>query len=238
MIKFERKNTEKAKNAIESLQDAKRRKSTYNTPEVNAALMEMFYGKCYICENKEATSYQIEHLIPHRENIDLKYDWSNLLWSCAHCNNTKLGKYGPILDCTENDIDDLIEFRKTGYFGTDERLEFKALSTDEAVLNTVQLLYDVYYGTTPQKKVEAKVIRKKLRKELHDFKDNVREYQDAEGEDKEDLLFLIKRELKASSAFTAFKRWLIRDNKEYYPELAGLLNFGEQNKQGKFKNSP
>ena len=56
------------------------------------------------------------------------------------------------------------------------------------------------------------------------FKDSVREYQEAEGEEKEDLLFLIKKELKSSSAFTAFKRWLIRDNGEYYPELAVLLN--------------
>lgn len=223
MIKFERKDTQKAQCAIEALQNAKMRKSSYNTKEVNEALIEMFYGKCYICENKEATSYQIEHLTSHHENIDLKYDWNNLLWSCAHCNNTKLDKYEPILDCTKKDVDELIAFRKTGYFGTDEQLQFEALSTEEEVLNTIQLLQDVYYGTTPQKKIEAKVIRKKLRKELHDFKDSVREYQEAEGEEKEDLLFLIKKELKSSSAFTAFKRWLIRDNGEYYPELAVLL---------------
>ena len=75
----------------------------------------------------------------------------------------------------------MIAFRKTGYFGTDEQLQFEA------------------------------------------FKDSVREYQEAEGEEKEDLLFWIKKELKSSSAFTAFKRWLIRDNGEYYPELAVLL---------------
>lgn len=223
MIKIERKNTDKTQRAIQSLQDAKNRKSTYNTKEVNDALIEMFYGKCYICENKEATSYQIEHLIPHRENIDLKYDWNNLLWSCAHCNNTKLGKYEPVLDCTKKDVDQLIAFRKIGYFGTDEQLQFEPLNAEKEVLNTVQLLHDVYYGTTPQKKVEAKIIRKRLRDELHNFKDNVREYYESEGEDKEDMLFLIKKELKVSSAFTAFKRWLIKDNKAYYPELAELL---------------
>lgn len=203
---------------------AKQKESTYNTLEVNDALNEMFFGKCYICENKEATSCQIEHLIPHRGNIDLKYDWNNLLWSCAHCNNIKLGKYDPILDCTNQDVDQIIAFRKSGYFGVEEHLEFTAISEEEEVLNTVQLLYDVYYGTTPQKKIEAKVIRKKLRDDMHNFKDCVREYYEAEGEDKEDLLFLIKRELKASSAFTAFKRWLIRDNSERYSDLAALLN--------------
>lgn len=224
MIKFERKDTKKAQQAKEALQVAKQRKSTYNVPEVNAALVEMFYGKCYICENKESTSCQIEHLVPHRENIDLKYDWNNLFWSCAHCNNIKSDKYEPILDCTSQDIDKLIAFRKSGYFGIEEQLEFEMLSDSEAVKNTVNLLYDVYYGTTPQKKIEAKVIRKKLRNELHKFKEFVREYQEAEGEEKEDLLIWIKKELKTSSAFTAFKRWLIRDNKEYYPDLAELLN--------------
>ena len=41
MIKMERKRTEKSKNG------------SYNTPEVNAALKELFHGKCYICENKQ-----------------------------------------------------------------------------------------------------------------------------------------------------------------------------------------
>lgn len=39
MIKIERKVTEKAQKAISSLQKAKASKSTYNTPEVNAALL-------------------------------------------------------------------------------------------------------------------------------------------------------------------------------------------------------
>ena len=78
----------------------------------------MFHGKCYICENKEGiSSFQIEHLKPHRENADLKYDWNNLFWSCAHCNNIKNAKYDPILDCTQVEVDRKIAFRKEGYFG-------------------------------------------------------------------------------------------------------------------------
>lgn len=92
------------------------------------------------------------------------------------------------------------------------------------MLDTVKLLYDVYEGTTEQKKCEARIIRKKLREELSRFKEYVREYQEEEMKDeKEDLLFQIKKELRASSPFAAFKRWLIRDNQEQYPELAGLL---------------
>lgn len=78
MIKVERKATDKAQRAIESLEEAKIKKSSYNTPEVNAALKEMFHGKCYICESKDITSYQIEHLYSYHKELNLKYDWNNL----------------------------------------------------------------------------------------------------------------------------------------------------------------
>ena len=142
----------------------------------------MFHGKCYICENKEATSCQIEHLAAHRGNLNLKYDWQNLFWACAHCNNTKLDRFEPILDCTKEDIEAAIAFRKKGYFGTDEELLFEPLDDREATLNTGQLLCEVYYGTTPQKKIEAAILRKQLRKEIAEFKRYVRDYKEAEDD--------------------------------------------------------
>ena len=93
------------------------------------------------------------------------------------------------------------------------------VSDDEEVEQTVSLLEDVYYGTTPQKKIEAQIIRKNLRKNLSKFKEYVREYQEAEDAvEKDDIGELLKRELKNSSEFTAFKRWLIWD-KEMFSEI-------------------
>lgn len=219
MIQVKRKVTGKSQKAIESLQKEKMKNGSYNTQEVNAALKEMFHGKCYICENKQITSYQIEHLIPHRENADLKYDWNNLFLSCAHCNNTKLAKYEPIIDCTKENVEKLIAFRKAGYFGTEEELIFDMFDSRLETENTVKLLREVYYGSTPQKQMEAKILRRILRKELSKFKEYVREYEEAEDEEKEDLRCLLKRQLGDSSPFAAFKRWLIRDHKERFPEL-------------------
>lgn len=223
MIKIQRRMTDKAQKAVESLQKAKSKGSTYNTEEVNAALREMFHGKCYICENKKITSYQIEHLIAYRGNDDLKYDWNNLFLSCAHCNNTKLGRYEPIIDCTKENVEELIAFRKKGYFGTEEELIFDMLDSDEKTVNTIKLLQEVYYGSTPQKKMEAKILRKILRQELSNFKEYVREYQEAEDEEKEDFRCCIKQQLSDSAPFAAFKRWLIRDHSDAYPDLSLLL---------------
>lgn len=63
-----------------------------------------------------------------------------------------------------------------------------------------------------------------LRKELSEFKEYVREYKEAEDEEKEDLKFLLQQQLKDSSPFAAFKRWLIRDNKNAYSELLSYID--------------
>ena len=224
MIKVERKLTEKSKKAIDSLKREKLKNGSYNTPEVNAALKEMFHGKCYICENKQITSYHIEHLNPHHGNIELKYSWDNLFLSCAHCNNIKSDKFDPIIDCTKENVEDMIAFRKEGYFGRDEKLIFDMLDSRIETQNTIKLLQEVYYGSTPQKKMEATILRRTLRKELSDFKEYVREYQESEDEEKEDLMYLLQMQLSSSSPFAAFKRWLIRDNKDVYPELLEYID--------------
>lgn len=229
MIKFNRNDTDKARAAVRSLCKAKASNTTYNTPEVNAALVEMFHGKCYICENKRASSFQIEHLQPHKGNIDLKYDWGNLFWSCAHCNNLKNARYEPILDCSQVDVDLKVAFRKKGYFGTDETYEFVALENSIEVKNTVELLYASYYGNTPQKKLEAANIRRALRRSLSDFKNMIREYEEAEEYDKEDLRYLIRAEVSTGSSFTAFKRWLLWDHRDRYGEVLQFCGLSESN---------
>ena len=118
----------------------------------------------------------------------------------------------------------MIAFRKRGYFGTDEKLEFTSVGEErEDVKNTIALLEAAYYGTTPQKKIEAQVIRKTLRQNLSNFKEYVREYQETEDkEEKEDIGYLLKKELRDSTAFAAFKRWLIWDN-EMFSEIEQFI---------------
>ena len=121
MVKIERTNGEKAKIAIISLEKERNKESgTYNTLDVFDALNEMFHGKCYLCEQRG--SYQIEHLVPHKGDKNLEFNWNNLFLACPHCNNIKKEKYTPILDCTKEDVDKKIAFRKKGYCGTAEHL--------------------------------------------------------------------------------------------------------------------
>ena len=118
----------------------------------------------------------------------------------------------------------MIAFRKRGYFGTDEKLEFTSVGEErEDVKNTIALLEAAYYGTTPQKKIEAQIIRKTYDKIFQILKEYVREYQETEDkEEKEDIGYLLKKELRDSAALLHLKRWLIWDN-EMFSEIEQFI---------------
>lgn len=220
MVKIERKDSAEAKAAVASLAREKAKNAgTYNTPEVNQALGLMFAHKCYLCEQKGLSSLQIEHLVPHRKNKELMFDWNNLFLSCSHCNNIKNDRFTPILDCTKVPVDEKIAFRRRVVPLEADKLDISALDESEETQNTVALLNEVYYGSTSQKIEEAKIIRTQLSKELDQFEECVKEYASADGEDKKDLECSIKMKLKWNAPFAAFKRWIIRDAKSRFPEL-------------------
>lgn len=224
MVKFERLDTEKSRKAIQSLVRARRSRRSYNTPEVCEALKEMFHEKCYICESKHVTSYNIEHLTPHQGNADYKYNWDNLFLSCSHCNNTKQSRHIPILDCSKVEVDRCISFHFLDSLQNENEILIEALDEAIETQHTCELLMEVYYGRTPQKKLEARIIRRELRRQLLAFKADIREYLEAdEGDDKHDLYCKIQRELSNRSEYTAFERWLIWDNKEMCRDLLPLL---------------
>ena len=50
----------------------------YNKPDVLYRLRDDFHNKCYLCEQKELTSINIEHFVAHRGDVDLKFNWDNL----------------------------------------------------------------------------------------------------------------------------------------------------------------
>lgn len=230
MVRFERKTTAKTKAAVESLAKAKKQRGNYNTEAVKAALQEIFYGKCYICEDASDKSIETEHFTPHRGNIELKYDWNNLCLSCGHCNAIKGNRYIPILDCTRIDVDLKISFRVLDFLSNEKEIEIKALDTSTETENTCRLLNDVYYGKNPNTAREANIKRREIREKILKFMQKVRTYIDEENpEKKQDLLLAIEAELSNRSEFTAFKRWIIRDHPKMCKDLLPLLSYQEGN---------
>lgn len=200
---------------------------TYNCGDVLSRLKDDFKNKCYICEVKEPYSINTEHFVPHRGNIELKIDWSNLFYCCGHCNNTKLDKveYDEILNCTvETDkVDSKIKYDIKPY--PKEKAIITAIENTEKVNNTVKLLGEVYNGTTPQKILESANLRSRLLSEIRKFQDLLFKYVDDgyDGDEKAEIKNEIIRYLKPTSNFTAFKRWIIRENSVFNEEFAEYI---------------
>ena len=195
-----------------------------NCEGVLDALKKDFNNKCYICETKGPHSINNEHFKPHRGNKDLKFDWENLFYCCVHCNNNKGDReeFDDILNCTvdSDGVDIKIKYEINPF--PREKVIITALENTNRVNNTVKLLNEVYNGTTPLKLIESANIRAMLLKEIRNFQDLLFEYDDDSytNEEKLDLKSKIVRDLRSTSNFTAFKRWIIRNSQHFAPDFS------------------
>ncbi|MCL2060472.1 MAG: HNH endonuclease [Oscillospiraceae bacterium] len=181
------------------------------------ALVDDCYGKCYICENDKATTLNVEHLVPHRGNDSLKYDWQNLFLSCGHCNNIKGDKYDNILDPTKLDPEEYISLSLTTNSFV-ENIIVCALSDDISTKQTVELLSHVYNGgTTDIKDIECTILRKEVTACVARFLKFVEGYR---NEPNEDYDAIINKEISRDSAFAAFKRGIVRNDTDLFSKFS------------------
>jgi hypothetical protein len=191
-----------------------------SNPNFNA-LVEDCLNKCYICEINP-TTLNVEHLIPHKGDNSLKYDWHNLFLSCGHCNNIKLDNYDSILDPSKCDPEDYLALSLI--IDSDpfvERVLIEVLSDEKETLTTAELLECVYNGSkTPIKEVESANLRNVLSECIVRFLKYIENYR-AEPDIGYDSI--IKKEISRSSAFAAFKRKIVRDDPELSAKFAAAL---------------
>jgi uncharacterized protein (TIGR02646 family) len=211
----------KSQQAPGSLAVEKRKANgSYRQEDVLAQLQNDFHNKCYLCEQKEPTSINIEHFAPHRNDKDLKFDWNNLFFACFHCNNIKSDKFENILNCTvaEDGVDTKIRYAVNSF--PKETVMIEAVEkNNEKVVGTVELLNAIYHGTTDIKRLESHNLRKKIVREINEFRELLLAYVGAQ-DNKAALKRQIEEHLLAASAFTAFKRWIIRDNETLRAEFS------------------
>lgn len=186
-----------------------------------------FKDKCYLCEDKNITSINVERFEPHKGDRHRMFDWQNLFFACFYCNNLKMGDEKPLLDCTDANVNILasIDLRVDMMRLPEIHFIVTPIFEDEKTRNTAELLYKIYNGKekpTPLKKRGAFNLRKKVIENLNDFDDLIQEYRQGIVS-REFVKNKIKKELQISSAFTAFKVCLIRSNNELYQEFSQYI---------------
>ncbi|MCS0791651.1 hypothetical protein NX021_26410, partial [Cytobacillus firmus] len=103
-------------------------------------------------------------------------------------------------------------------------VQVQALKDDKKALLTAELLDKVYNGTTPMKTIESHYIREELVKELLNFLNSLQRYYTAGTEELKHYYKLqINEQLHSSSAFTMFKRSIIRDDPSLMREFRESL---------------
>ena len=121
----------------------------YNHDEVKRALLEDQYEKCYLCERKLTTDYQVEHIVSQKGDESKINDWDNLFVACNYCNDRKKNNFDDIPLPDRMNFEDVIQqgcdmASKTAIFTTSE--------DDNKVKKLMSLLDRLYNGKNPGKR--------------------------------------------------------------------------------------
>lgn len=82
--------------------------TNYRDPQCKASLQAASYGKCAYCESKVSHVYwgDIEHIRPKAKFPALEFEWSNLGYVCAKCNNAKSDVWSELTPLIDPYVDD------------------------------------------------------------------------------------------------------------------------------------
>jgi len=69
--------------------------TNYRHPANKDALRDASFDKCMYCESKVSHTYfgDVEHIRPKDQFPELEFNWENLGFVCAKCNNAKLNRW-------------------------------------------------------------------------------------------------------------------------------------------------
>ncbi|WP_072929449.1 HNH endonuclease [Nissabacter archeti] len=192
------------------------RRTKYDSEDVHLALQECFYRKCYICETKDPLDINVEHFTPRTTDESKIFDWDNLYLSCARCNNIKLIKYDNILDCCKESVWENIKLLP-GFSVKTKTLTVIPLMNDAKTLLTAELLNRVYNSDhTISKKLTSASLRAQVTKATQILTRNMIEYyqEDTPEQTKTELIEKMKVLISKKSQYSAFCRWVIREDDE------------------------
>jgi uncharacterized protein (TIGR02646 family) len=179
-------------------------RNRYRHPQVKAALIELFHGKCAYCESKitHVDYGHIDHFRPKSGPAgrpDLTFAWSNLFLACGRCNGAgfksdrfpEADEGGPLVNPCDDEPNEHLEFR----------------------FDTVAMLANVY-GRTRRGCVTEEVLglnRPELRVYRSQFIEklfalSIFAKTDAMARE------LLRRAVRSDSEYAAFARALFRDD--------------------------
>ncbi len=164
-------------------------------------------GKCYICESRMTTDFEVEHRhsVAHQGGRD---DWENIFLACSYCNDKKGARFDNILNPAECDAEVLIQHK---YDTSSGRFVFSSAEEANGAVNaTIELLELIFNGAKPgMLKIREEKFRKRFIYEYNGFLERLAQYVQSKDVEAERHVLA---DLESTSEYLGFKYHVIMSN--------------------------
>jgi len=204
-----------------SEQEPKDLQTGYNSDGVCRQLLIDQHHKCYLCERKLGTDYQVEHLHSQNSSPEQIKDWKNLFASCSYCNRRKWNSFDEIIDPSQNNIEQLIEH---SIDAIKKKAVFKSDNHSQEINKTIELLTLLFNGKSFRKYREERFYDEFLL-QFNYFSSAIDKYLSGE---KEKYKPIIEELLDIDSEYLGFKYTVICDDPILYKDFANLVRWNKR----------
>lgn len=195
----------------------------YKDDAVKRAILNDQDDKCYICERKVATDYQVEHLSSQKNDEDNINEWSNLYISCNYCNDKKKTSFD---DISHPDMYNVEEEIKHSFDPMNERVVFSTTSLDPGIVRTVKLLERMFNGTkAPKRVLMENRFYNRFKMNYNHFQGVVHDY--LSGKD-EEMRPVIEELISVKGEYLAFKYTIIMENETLRKDFGHLVRWNKR----------
>lgn len=190
---------------------------------VKRAILNDQDDKCYICERRIQTDYEIEHLVSQANDETAINEWSNLYLACGYCNQKKSDLFDDIKHPDTYNIEDIIHHSVDL---EDERVLFSTSSNDSAVQRTVELLDRMFNGTNAPKRVLKETrFYNQFKHSYNHFQSVVHDYLSGRSEEMRPVIDSL---INLKSEYLAFKYAIIMDNETLRRDFGDKVKWNKQ----------
>lgn len=195
----------------------------YTDDSVKRAILEDQDDKCYLCERKVTTDYEVEHLASQSNNADMINQWGNLYIACGYCNRKKQNLFDDIKHPDKYNVEDEIVH---GFDPMSDHVEFKTSSTDPGIVKTVKLLDRLFNGNNaPMRNLKENRFYEEFKMNYNFFQNVVHDYLAGHTEE---MRPVITELIGRKNNYLAFKYAVIMQNEILRHDFGELVVWNKQ----------
>lgn len=180
------------------------------------------YGKCYLCETRTATDFEVEHRhsVAHCGKKD---DWNNIFLACSYCNRKKGSRFDDVLNPAESNVEMLIE---QVYDAASKTFIFKGVqNADSSLESTIRLLEQIFNGTNPKMlKLREERFRQKFLYEYNGFLERLERYLRSPSEENKKFVLA---DLDLTSEYLGFKYHIIMSDPKLQAKFGDAVRWNK-----------